>query len=445
MNRNMKPIQNLFSHKVLTIKLVVKELQCAKIYAILLVSVMLAGIFSFSPAISLLMNDVVVIRSTGKMATANGTAISGSARDIQAAVDEVVAAGGIGDVHIPAGTFNFVEIGEPWITVNVPAGVNIFGAPTERDANGQVIEWETVLVMPYDVPSTLSAWETWFTITGNGDTNEPSRFSDIKLIGYRDFDPTSTSVHFAMEIFQVMDFRIDHCFFKHTTLGVAIDGGSTAMSRGVIDHNNFINEYGIGYPYGSLTIGYGIQPINTGSSNWDDNIDNVVGKYTNYTVFIEDNYFSKWRHCVASNDGAHYVFRHNTIENDFGYASLDAHGLGYPQGTRAVEIYDNLLLNATDDPNWAIHIRGGGGTIFNNTVRGYYQPGRYSNFLHLTNDNPNGYRVHDVWVWDNDVETGMIFLLLTGTITENVDYFLYEKPDYQPYPYPHPLTLEAYP
>ena len=66
----------------------------------------------------------------------NVTATNGSAVGIQEAVDQVAAAG-YGNVFIPEGTFNFVEVGEPWTTVTIPAGVNIFGAPTERDANDQ--------------------------------------------------------------------------------------------------------------------------------------------------------------------------------------------------------------------------------------------------------------------------------------------------------------------
>ena len=49
---------------------------------------------------------------------------SGHSRDIQNAVDQAKT----GDVvRIPEGTFNFVEVGEPWMTVNIPIGVNLFG------------------------------------------------------------------------------------------------------------------------------------------------------------------------------------------------------------------------------------------------------------------------------------------------------------------------------
>ena len=136
MNKSVKSIQYLFTYRMPVIKLAVKELKSTKFYAIFLILTMLVGIFTLSPVISSLMNDVV-IRSTGRISTV-AYARSGSAKDIQAVADQVAAAGGIGNVYIPAGTFNFVEIGESWMTVDVPAGMSLFGAPTERDADGQI-------------------------------------------------------------------------------------------------------------------------------------------------------------------------------------------------------------------------------------------------------------------------------------------------------------------
>lgn len=68
MNKDIKQLRNLFTHRMRLIKVAVKELESAKLYAILLVSVMLAGIFSLSPAISSLI-DNVIIGSTGRIAT----------------------------------------------------------------------------------------------------------------------------------------------------------------------------------------------------------------------------------------------------------------------------------------------------------------------------------------------------------------------------------------
>lgn len=65
---SMQGIRNLFTHRILVIKLVVKKLQNKKFFAILWFSVMLAGIFNLSRTLSSPMNNVI-IESTGRMAT----------------------------------------------------------------------------------------------------------------------------------------------------------------------------------------------------------------------------------------------------------------------------------------------------------------------------------------------------------------------------------------
>lgn len=69
MNKSKRPTRYLFTYKMPMTKMAVKQLQSAKIHAILLVSVMLVGSLSLSLAISSLMNDVI-IRSSGRIATA---------------------------------------------------------------------------------------------------------------------------------------------------------------------------------------------------------------------------------------------------------------------------------------------------------------------------------------------------------------------------------------
>lgn len=77
----MKPIQKPFTYKLQMIKVVAKGLQKANFYAILSVLVMLLGIFNLSPAISSLMNDVI-IRSTGRIATIAPTAYKSEIRGV---------------------------------------------------------------------------------------------------------------------------------------------------------------------------------------------------------------------------------------------------------------------------------------------------------------------------------------------------------------------------
>jgi hypothetical protein len=52
---------------------------------------------------------------------------------------------------------------------------------------------------------------------------------------------------------------------------------------------------------------------------------------------------------VASNDGANYVARYNTVVDNYQDAqSFDAHGLSpaWPRGTRSVEIYGDRFTGA---------------------------------------------------------------------------------------------------
>lgn len=459
-----KVTAKLLTHKLQLIKLVGKRLQNTNFYAIILISVMFVGIFSLSPATSSLMNKVV-ITSTGEILT-SAYARSGSAEDIQVAVDQIATAGG-GNVYIPAGTFSFVEVGEPWMTVEIPAGVNLYGAPTRRDADGQVIEWKTVLVMPYEAPD----GSTFFHITGEQDPNKPTRFSDIKLVGYREIDSNSITRYNGIIINDVIDFRVDHCYLRNVagngiTAMVGAYGGhgrkevGKPFTCGVIDHCKLVNSHGHVAPaIQDCTVYYGVM-VSRGSysEEWEEDISKVLGHYTNYTVFIEDCYFEKWRHCVASNHGAHYVFRHNTIQYDFSYGSLDAHGWGYILdsrvlvGTRAIEVYENQILDPlgyVGGVKDAIYIRGGGGVIFNNTVTGY------TKWAYLTQeawDEVSKCQVKDVWVWNNNIPQSCQEIYVVNDpnknqIIEGRDYFRHAPHTftYELYPYPHPLILEATP
>jgi len=358
---------------------------------------------------------------------------SGYWKDIQEAVNLVASMGG-GNVYIPEGTFNFVNVNESWTgaRVIIPAGVNLFGAPTEKYSNGSVKEWKTVLVMPWDVPGFSGNVPVWFKIVGSKNPDKPSRFSDLKLVGYRDFDPNSTSLHQAMVVENVVNFRIDHCYFRHTCEGVYI-----VNSSGVIDHCLFINEYGWhgGSDWGNRTIGYGVNIARTPLETRWENITNILGKYLDYTVFIEDCVFTKWRHCVVGNLGAHYVVRHCIFKGDFAFASIDLHPMWIQpySACRAAEIYENVFKEQIET-GIAIKFWSGGGVVFNNIIR------NHTYFITSDNGgwNPNFYP-HDIYIWNNDIN-GTI--LHAGAMTEGEDYFLYKPDWYTPYPYPHPLTLE---
>ncbi len=390
---------------------------------------------------------------------------SGSARDIQIAVDEA-AAQGISNIHIPEGIFDLVEVGEPWmgVTVNLndfPAGIGFFGAPTQRTSglpepsrgmspNDQVVEWKTVLRMPFDVDVDFG----WF-FKVDGDNIQPFRFSDIKLVGYQSIAPGNKNWHYGICMENVPSFRIDHCLFEHTTGGAIWSIGC----RGVIDHSRLVNHYGaVKWAHAECDVLYGIMIY--GKDVWVTDIADVLGKDTDQTVFIEDCYLSRWRHCYSGAKSAHIVFRHNTVEYDSIVGSLDAHGWrAYYLSTRAMEIYNNEIIDPVlnGQPNYdsmipsngtqgyGVFWRGGGGVAFNNLFRNYYT----GISLSLEGpDAPEQYRIHDVWIWDNTWENiGWRPVDTDGTMIENVDYFLRAPTlaedgfEYTPYPYPKVAPL----
>lgn len=423
---------------------------------------------------------------------------SGHHSDIQSAVDIVASMGG-GNVGIPAGEWNFCEIGETWTGVNVPESVSIFGAPTQKDYNNQVIEWKTVLIMPYQAPE----WSTFFTIEVIEDYNEPFRFSDIKLIGWRYFDylengtpnwklPVDQSdlgdrgveelyTGIALGAYDygtdyqtdgIDNFRVDHCHFQDIThSAIFLTAGHTQYNRhtfnGVIDHNILVNSYGdpgaVGVgcdqslsTYELRTLGYGIAMRKFHCDVWESDTSLIAGEYNDYTVIVENNYFSKWRHCYCANDGFHVIARYNTVEADYGSGSFDGHGsyatsdVPYAVGTRLQEIYGNTFKNPdttwTYKPN-AINVRGGGALIYDNTIIAY-------DSLVFINDEYAGYTypevfkcaVDDIYIWDNILNGAKtIGYNWHGVLNEN--YFLRAPSttldgwEYTAYPYPSHLIF----
>jgi hypothetical protein len=441
-----------------------------KLLLIVFISLLIVELASLTVGLSALSN-VAVIRTSGFISTST-TVETCSAADIQAAVDEIVANGGFGDVQLPSGTFNFVNVNEPITTVNIPAGINIFGAPTQRDANGQVTSWGTVLVVPWDAGGTMyTGWDSMFRFVGNGDSNKPSRFSDIKIQGYRTVDPDATKMFSGVSVSNVVDFRVDHCCFENVAGGAVSVSGLYA--QGVIDHNKIYNTAGwddLG-GYWTSNVGYGVQlqgPLNAPFLPLTE----VLGKYRGMTTFIEDNYFSRWRHVVASGHGAFYVFRYNTIDEDLGHYSLDVHGLRDTEsgraGGRGCEVYENTFTNVnqfipgTSSPDYRAVMQNGGGcgVFFNNYIDNSYSANTIvlysedevaSDIWHLEDWymwsgkgplNPPTSHNGDIFSSERNVEA--YWSRQAGDPSDpnypNVDPS-WSIAGYQPYQYPHPLTL----
>ena len=352
---------------------------------------------------------------------------SGLPEDIQTAVNEAAAAGG-GTVYIPEGTFlwnasSFSQTfwGRP-TGVIIPGGVNVIGAGADK----------TVLKVVERAPDNA----LMFGVDGEG---KSVRISGIHFIGYV-VDETENIC--AIKIVDGKDFRVDHCIFENfDNAGISTrKQTATTIHRGVIDHNIFDNPYkdsvGGVWGYGVIVIACsGIEDI-----IWKP-IDEYLGKYEDNVVYIEDNVFRRCRHAIASNEGGYYVARYNLFEEPRpkNYGIIDIHGASASGmlGGRGLEAYNNTIIGAEGyDASQAFWIRGGGGVIFNNVMLNIL----YGVGLYKDNINPK-YWVKELYIWSNSMDRG-ILINNAGNYTENIDYFLYVKPNYTPYPYPHPLTLK---
>jgi hypothetical protein len=275
----------------------------------------------------------------------------------------------------------------------------------------------------------------------------------------------------ALSLYKVRSFRIDHCCFQDIAgSGVWVDAAlgtgdyTTLNSSGVVDHSVFNNT--VGYPgfanYNARTLGYGIGLRKWPTSLWDTDLTNIWGQNTLYTVFVEDNFFSKWRHVTCSNDGFHVVFRYNNVTGDYGQGSLDGHGSYADEtnwdavGTRCMEAYNNTFEypdltwgNETENKNWALNIRGGSWIVTNNTFI------NWTHILSFNNDwgNYAPYTplsaVNFTHIWSNSIGASTMILYNADSVLER-DYF-YHEPNatqsgypYASYEYPNPLTTQYY-
>jgi hypothetical protein len=273
-------------------------------------------------------------------------------------------------------------------------------------------------------------------------------------------------------------WRIDHCRFENlieqTIEGVHARGNSwdDGSPVGLVDHCEF----------------YNIRVIVTGDASLMANSiwAQPLGLGTNNAMFVEDCLFdfTKFGNAIDANYGGRYVFRYNIV-ND---AYIEAHSLqGTHRATRSWEIYNNSI-NQVERSMWApFFLRGGTGIVFNNTLTGSWSSGprivvdNRRSFEDLGdgglcdgtspwdgNEDSTGYpardqigRSTDQWLWtdvnpyppqeldpfyqwNNQHESELIEVYVHNNcgihIKENRDFYnSVEKPDYNPYTYPHPL------
>lgn len=329
-------------------------------------------------------------------------AASGSAHDIQVAADTIKAAGG-GTVHIPEGDFLLDG------SVTIRSNVSLIGAGKDK--------------------TTLRTKGTSMVIQAKGE--------NIRISGFSLISANNNGGGNGITVDNCVNFRIDHLYIEgyFNQAGINVSGRD---ARGVIDHCEITINPG-------SELGYAIVVYR--DDFWEENM--RLG--TKYAVFIEDNTFVNARHAVAANKGAHYVFRHNLVKQGTISQALDAHGpyWGSTEGTRAVEIYGNVIEDPEPDGSErAIGIRGGGGVIFDNIIRGY----EYGVMLIIEDKQdlrsyPIYHQVHDLYIWNNTCNSTEVIVQnenrARGYIKEDRDFYLHAKPGYKPYRYPHPLTKEV--
>jgi hypothetical protein len=201
-------------------------------------------------------------------------------------------------------------------------------------------------------------------------------------------------------------------------------------------------------------------------------------------VFIENNTFNGKGYVCDINANGRAVIRYNTIT---GNMKIDGHGVASntpPRGVRHMEIYNNNWTSPEANIT-AMEIRGGGGRIFNNTVKSSsarfhltdygYLSAVWGNFGKVCKC-PSDYPVIDqigmgmdsgprepMYLWNNS-KGGVLWtpatlswkstaaceatcgaFALSDVIKAGRDYFVSDtKPaamaGYTPYLYPHPLT-----
>jgi len=401
-----------------------------------------------------------LLTTSGRGEAATIAAASCSPAAVQAAVNSAVD----GDtIQVPAGTCS-------WTTqVTVSKGITLQGAGIEQTVLLDSMPGGAYARFPMLVMSTPNVGQNW------------------RLTGIT-FGPGTTAGVNANGIIVVAGrshaFRIDHIRMApgmNTIKFIVYDGDLW----GVVDHNQFETTGGVIVHTIDHSSWQGVgtdgdnswaQPVNWGSQEF---------------IFIEDNVFvstSSLTGVTDSNQAGRFVFRNNTLTN----SSIETHGTesgGRHRSVRAVEVYGNKFTNTSTSGQYtAVHLRGGSGVIFNNTIlSGWF--GQFligDNYRSTINTNPyfghcdgsspydgntaglSGYPCLDqvgrgsgvllsgntpplpqawprqvpepVFVWNNS--SGVQGMVAAGTphIQVGRDIILDSKPGYTPYTYPHPLV-----
>lgn len=282
---------------------------------------------------------------------------------------------------------------------------------------------------------------------------------------------------------QLQGMRVDHVDFEgrfSTFLNITMPSNNE-NAYVVIDNCNF----SLYTSYGIYTVGNNTYYENNGSNACRNLLGTATG--SGGVIFFEDNNFYGYAdHLIDGRQGAHYVFRHNTVQYNQIYQKIpgpiEGHGpgIGYSTelGTNCMEVYGNLITMIEGySASSAILFRSGCGVVYNNTIE-YKQTGialalESSPYPYYSNPPPSGcagvypcvigQQPHDIWIWGNTFNNicktwnpdrtcatpGNNVLVVWDSgywIQQNRDYFLRAPTlvndgfTWTAFTYPHPLV-----
>lgn len=319
----------------------------------------------------------------------------GEAATVGAALEQARASGAPTVIVVPAGEWDY---GDAKLLIDTVDGLVIIGAGEENTRlYRSVCQGGAMLQV---------------------ETSQNVRVSGITFDGCD--DPASQANAIGVQMWDVLGFRVDHCFFReHGHAGVRTNADEVG-SWGVVDHCRFAMMYKT-----DLNLGYGVAVSGIGV------IQNVPFGAADAT-FVEDSTFDGSRHAVAAGGGARYVFRYNTVTNNVVSHGVDAHGTegSATVGTEWVEVYKNVIHQPGTYNLAAVRIRGGKGLVWDNEVNGY--------IFGVSLWEKTTQKTGPVHIWSNQWGSGQGVGDIQGAPTWDT-----AKPaSYTPYVYPHPAVVD---
>jgi hypothetical protein len=266
--------------------------------------------------------------------------------------------------------------------------------------------------------------------------------------------------------------RIDNCKFINANRGI----WSATMNPGVIDHCIFVD---CGFSVlverdldQSTWGGSGVTWTGYPASRSGSAIGNGDAIFIEDCVFYGQNAAYGMSTADCMNSGK-YVFRHNKV---YIYASNDgappilvhgnqSHSITSYRGGYSAEIYNNYFyIDAAANVGDGIFLRGGTGVVFNNVLEGHLtKPIRfldYGSCVYVNPDTGDFYgavypafdQINNYYLWNNTYNSVLIsdgvpaiYADVAGYNADNIrinkEYYDSAMPEYNIYPYPHPLVI----